>query len=213
MIESPCIVNQANFHFLCDKLSKKDKYLHSIIRRYGYPTFWMRKPNFETLVHIILEQQVSLASAKAALNRLKEKTGNIQPGNILLLSDAELKACYFSRQKIVYVRHLAQSIISNQLQLRKLRTASNETVITELKKIKGIGDWTASIFLMIALQRCDLFPIGDIALLKSIKDEMNLPNQTTKDDILQLSENWRPYRTVAAYILWHAYLKKRNIKI
>lgn len=200
---------ETEFILLCDRLCKKDIDLRLIINNYGYPPVWKRKPCFETLIHIILEQQVSLPSAKAALDKLKAKIKTIIPQKILLLTDAELKACYFSRQKIVYARQLAEAILSKQLLLKQLATAPDEKVREELKKIKGIGDWTADIYLMMALQRTDLFPTGDIALIKSIKEVKQLPANTTKEEILLLAEKWRPYRTIAAYIFWHAYLSKK----
>jgi DNA-3-methyladenine glycosylase II len=106
---------------LCKQLAKKDSHLKSIIDQYGHPPFWSRKASFETLIHIILEQQVSLASAKSALNKLKEKIGAVTPKKILSLTDAELKACYFSRQKIVYARNLAEAIESGELSVKKLQ--------------------------------------------------------------------------------------------
>jgi DNA-3-methyladenine glycosylase II len=195
---------------ICDELAANDADLLAIIEQYGYPPAWTRKPTFETLIHTILEQQVSLASAMAAMQKLKEKLQTITPAALVLLTDAELKACYFSRQKIGYARHLAQSIISGGLQLHKLNSASNENAKTELKKIKGIGEWTSDVFLMMALQRADLFPVGDIALVNSIKKVKNLPKHTSKEAILALAEQWKPYRTIAAFLLWHAYLSKRN---
>ena len=203
--------DENNFSTYCDHLAKKDIDLKLIIDTHGYPPVWKRIPNFETLIHIILEQQVSLASARSALNKLKEKIGSVTPNNVLLLTDAGLKTCYFSRQKIVYARHLATSIISKQLILEKLTTAPDETVKVELKKIKGIGDWTADVYLMMALNRTDLFPTGDIALVNSIKDVKNLPKHTSKEEILQIAAQWIPYRTIAAYLLWHSYIKKRKI--
>ncbi|MFI5186834.1 MAG: DNA-3-methyladenine glycosylase family protein, partial [Chitinophagales bacterium] len=112
--------NKDNFHSLCDRLSKKDKALNAVIKKFGYPPVWTRTASFQTLIHIILEQQVSLPSARAALNKLKEKLGIITPGKLLALSDAELKACYFSRQKMVYAKCLAQAIVSKQIDLKKL---------------------------------------------------------------------------------------------
>jgi len=202
--------DQNNFKKHCNKLAKLDADLKGIIDTHGHPPLWKRKQSFETLIHIILEQQVSLASAKAALNKLKEKIGAVTPAKILQLTDAELKACYFSRQKIVYARHLAQAIINKQLNLKNLSSASDDVVREELKKIKGIGDWTVDVYLMMVLQRSDLFPTGDIALINSIKEVKNLPKHTSKEDILLIAEKWEPYRTVAAFILWHSYLCKRN---
>ena len=156
---------------------------------------------------------MSLASAKAALDKLKERLVDITPENLLSLTDTELKACYFSRQKIIYSRELANVIVTQQLKLDHLATAPDETIRKELTKIKGIGHGTVDVYLMMALQRSDLFPVGDIALINSIKTVKQLPAQSTKEDILQLAENWRPNRTIAAFILWHAYLSKRKNKI
>lgn len=204
------VFDETNFKKYCNKLAKLDVDLKLIIDTYGHPPMWKRKHGFETLIHIILEQQVSLDSAKAALNKLKERIRIVTPQKILLLTDSELKACYFSRQKIVYARHLAQAIINKQLDLKKLSLADDGNVRSELKKIKGIGDWTVDVYLMMVLQRSDLFPLGDIALINSIKEVKNLPKQMSKDDISLLADKWRPYRTVAAFILWHSYLCRRN---
>lgn len=194
----------------CDHLAKKDKHLKQVIDTYSYPPLWKRKHGFETLIHIILEQQVSLASARAALNKLKEKIGTVTPEKVLSLTDAELKACYFSRQKIIYARHLAEAILGKQLDLKKLAVAPDEEVRTELKKIKGIGDWTVDVYLMMVLQRADLFPLGDIALVNSLKETKNLPKHTSKEELLLHSKKWSPHRTIAAFILWHSYLSRRK---
>ncbi|MBL7738302.1 MAG: DNA-3-methyladenine glycosylase 2 family protein [Chitinophagaceae bacterium] len=202
-----------NFVLLCDQLAKKDKEFKGIIRQYGHPPMWTRPATFQTLILTILEQQVSLASAYAAFKKLKEKVGLVTPAKILSLSDAELRACYFSRQKTVYARCLAEAIRSKQLSLKKLSDAPDEEVRTELKKIKGIGDWTVDVYLMHALQRTDLFPLGDIALVNSLKEVKGLHPLVTKEKMLALAEPWRPYRTIASMILWHAYIQKRGIKI
>jgi DNA-3-methyladenine glycosylase II len=202
--------NELNLKSIFDILTKKDADLKRIIHQYGYPPFWNRKPNFETLVHIILEQQVSLASAKAALNKLKEKIGTVAPNKILLLTDEELRACYFSRQKILYVRQLAQPIVSKQLNLSQLKNLPDDIAKAALKNIKGIGDWTAEVYLMMALQRADLFPAGDIGLVISIKEQKKLLENPSRQEILLMAEKWKPYRTLAAYILWHGYLSKRK---
>ncbi len=202
-----------NFYRLCNKLAEKDSHLRFVIKTHGYPPFWSRTPSFATLVNIILEQQVSLASAKSAFLKLQEKAGHITPEKILQLTNEELKACYFSRQKITYAKHLAAAIVNNELQIEKLNELPDDFIRTELKKLKGIGDWTVDVYLMMALNRCDCFPTGDIALIKSIKEVKDLPVETTKEEILQIAETWRPNRTVAAFLLWHAYIVKRNIKL
>lgn len=205
--------NNNNFRRICSKLAERDKHLRGIIKQYGYPPMWTRPATFQTLILTILEQQVSLASAYAAFKKLKENIGFVTPQKILLLSDAELKACYFSRQKIIYARELATSIQTKKLVLKKLSDQHEDDIRHELKKIKGIGDWTVDVFMMHSLQRTDLFPLGDIALVNSLKDVKQLPKHTSKEEILKIAESWRPYRTIAAMILWHAYIQKRRIKI
>lgn len=205
--------HKANFSALCDVLSKKDLHLKNIVRQYGYPPMWTRPANFQTLIHIILEQQVSLASAKAAFLKLKEKLVTITPEKLLQLTDAELKACYFSRQKIVYARHLATAIVSKQLNLEKLSLLPDEKIREELKRIKGIGDWTVDIYLLFALQRTDIFPTGDLAMVNAFKEIKRLEKQVSKEEVIALSENWKPHRSVATMILWHYYIQKRGLRI
>ena len=203
---------KGNFHSLCDKLAKKDKHLRSILHEYGYPPMWTRTASFQTLVHIILEQQVSLASARAALNKLIEKLGTITPGKFVVLSDEELRACYFSRQKTVYARSLAQAIISKQINLKKLSTLEDAEIRQQLKTIKGIGDWTVDVYLLFALQRTDVFPLGDLAMVNALKGVKNLPKETSQEKLLVLAESWRPYCSISTMLLWHYYIQKKGIK-
>lgn len=202
-----------NFHQLCKDLAKRDPHLKNIIKEHGLPPMWTRPATFSTLILVILEQQVSLASAYAAFRKLKEKIRHVTPERLLALSDEELRACYFSRQKIGYARGLANAIQSKELRLKKFHKHSDEEVRVELKKLKGIGDWTVDVYLMHALQRTDLFPLGDIALVNSLKEVKQLPAGITKEEMLAIAEPWRPYRTIAAMILWHAYIQKRGIKL
>ena len=138
---------------------------------------------------------------------------NITPENLLLLTDEELKACYFSRQKIIYARELAIAVRDKKLTLKRLGSKHENEVRHELKKIKGIGDWTVDVYLMHSLQRTDLFPLGDIALVNSLKEVKQLHPKISREEMLKIAEPWRPYRTIASMILWHAYIKKRNIKL
>ena len=199
-----------NFISYCELLAAKDVHLKEIINQYGYPPCWSRTPSFTTLIYIILEQQVSLAAAKAAFLKLEAAIDHITPEKILQLTVAEMKACYFSRQKTIYARQLSEAVLNGQLQVEVLTEMSDDDVRTTMKKIKGIGDWTVDVFLMMALHRFDCFPTGDIALIKSIKEVKLLPLHSTKETILAVAEQWRPYRTIAAFLLWHAYLEKRK---
>lgn len=205
--------DETNFHSLCDNLAQHDAHLNNIIQTYSYPPFWSRTPTFATLIHIILEQQVSLASAKAAFLKLQEKIGHFTPKKLLQLTNEEMKACYFSRQKIVYAKALAMAIVTREIVIKEFNELDDASIKNKLQKIKGIGNWTTDVFLMMALHRCDCFPAGDIALIKSIKEVKDLPASTTKEEILLMANTWKPYRTIAAYLLWHAYIKKRNIKL
>ena len=202
-----------NFHLFCDKLIKKDKDLRRIIKEHGYPPMWIRPNTFQSLILSILEQQVSLASAYAAYKKLKERIGYVTPQKILSLSDKELRNCYFSRQKIVYARELANTIVSGKINLRKLALLSDDEIRIQMIEIKGIGHWTIDVYLMHALQRTDLFPLGDIALVNSLKEVKQLPKDISKEEMLAIAEPWRPYRTIASMILWHDYIKKRGIKL
>jgi DNA-3-methyladenine glycosylase II len=174
---------------------------------------WTRPASFQTLVLTILEQLVSLASAYAAFKRLKDKIGFVTPAKILRMTDEELRACSFSRQKIIYVRELALAIQSKKLRLKNFHEAHEDEVRIQLTAIKGIGDWTVDVYLMHALQRTDLFPLGDIALVNSLREIKSLDKTISKQHMLEIAESWRPYRTIASMLLWHAYIKKRNIVI
>jgi DNA-3-methyladenine glycosylase II len=196
------------YHSFCDQLAATDPHLASIIHDHGYPPFWSRENTFETLVHVILEQQVSLASALSALNKLKERVQEITPARLLMLTDEELKACYFSRQKTAYVKYLAEALLSGQLNLTELESLPDEEVRIKLTTLKGIGNWTVDIYLLMVLHRTDIFPIGDLAIVNAFKRLKQLPATTPKEDLLLLAEQWRPYRSVAAMLLWHYYLSK-----
>lgn len=203
--------NKTNFTLFCDKLARKDPGLKGILKQYGYPPMWTRPATFQTLILTILEQQVSLASAYAAFKKLREKIGYVTPAKILALSDEEMRAVYFTRQKMGYARELARAIQSRKLVLKKLGSLTDEEVREQLIQLKGIGHWTIDVYLMHALQRTDLFPLGDIALVNSLKHIKELPPHTTKEELLSIAEPWRPYRTIAAMMLWHAYIKRKGI--
>ncbi|MCX2585590.1 DNA-3-methyladenine glycosylase family protein [Pedobacter sp. MR22-3] len=201
-----------NYHALCNTLAAQDPDLNHVLMKYGYPPFWSRANTFESLVHIILEQQVSLASALAALNKLKAKIGEIDPVAFLRLTDEELKACYFSRQKTVYVRDLAQKIINGELSLAILASLSADEIRLQLKRVKGVGDWTVDIYLLFILHHSDIFPLGDLAAVNALKNLKNLQKDTSKEELSAIATQWKPYRTIAVMMLWHFYLEERKIK-
>ncbi len=195
-----------NFHALCDQVASSDEQLDMIVKQYGYPPFWSRPNTYESLVHIILEQQVSLASALASLKKLQEKTGNLTPAALLTLTDEELRACYVSRQKIIYLRGLAEALEQGDLNLERLATEPDESIREQLIRLKGIGHWTVDVYLIFVLHRADVFPIGDLGVVNAIKRVKSLPKDAPRELMLELAEGWRPYRTIATMLLWHYYL-------
>ncbi|UCH03252.1 MAG: DNA-3-methyladenine glycosylase 2 family protein [Candidatus Bathyarchaeota archaeon] len=192
-----------------DELIDRDHHLRQVIVKHGYPPLWPRKPGFHTLVKIILEQQVSLASAQAAYDKLLERVNHLTPENFIALNDLELKQIGFSRQKIKYCRILSESILSSDLDLGELTEYSDERVMAALTDLKGVGPWTAGIYLLLALRRPDVWPIGDHALLVSMRDVKHLSRIPSNETAVEIAKAWRPWRSVAARILWHNYLSER----
>lgn len=199
-----------NFQQLCDGLASADADLALVTRTYGYPPMWNRPNTFDSLIHIILEQQVSLASALAALEKLRARLGTVTPEGLLALSDEELRACYFSRQKTGYARHLAQALHTGALDLATLEKMPDTEVRETLMKLKGIGDWTVDIYLIFVLQRTDVFPPGDLAAVNALKRLKKLPKETPREEWLTHTEAWRPHRSIATMLLWHYYLSHRG---
>ncbi len=200
-----------DFTFYCDLLAAKDKRLKQVITDYGYPPFWHRPPGYESLVRIILEQQVSLASAFACFWKLKKKVGNITPKKVLSLSDNDLKECGFSRQKIEYVRNLALAIAEKKLSLPGLLTKKSDEIREELITIKGIGHWTIDVYLLNCLHKLDIFPVGDLVLIKSLKNTGLIGKKDSKKDILKKAERYKPYRSILSILLWHKYINENGI--
>jgi len=203
---------KTNFYSICDQLAATDADLAAIINTYGYPPLWSRPNTFETLVHIILEQQVSLASALSALNKLKERVGELTPARLLLLTDEEMRACYCSRQKITYIKYFAEALLSGHIKLNELEHLPNDAIRAQLITLKGIGHWTIDVYLMFVLQRADIFPIGDLAAVNAMKKVKHLPASTPKEELVIIATNWQPYRTVATMLLWHFYLSELAAK-
>jgi DNA-3-methyladenine glycosylase II len=174
----------------------------------GVPPLWAREPGFPTLVHIILEQQVSLASARAAFDKLRAEVDPLTPAGVLVLDDEALKRIGFSRQKTVYLRYLANAIVTGTFDVDALATMPDEQVRAQLISLKGIGPWSAEIYLLMALCRADAWPAGDLALQVAAQSIKGLPARPDPVALNELAEQWRPWRAVAARLLWHHYLNK-----
>ena len=192
-----------------DELAARDPHIGAVIEKHGYPPLWAREPGFPTLVKIILEQQVSLSSAKAAYDKLLMRINPLTPEKFLTLDDAELKQIGFSRQKTRYCRILAETIQSGELDLAELNQYSDKEVSETLTALKGIGPWTAGIYLLMALRRPDIWPRGDLALLTSMQEVKQLPERPDNEKAAEIANAWKPWRSVGARILWHSYLSER----
>ena len=194
------------------ELAQRDEELAGIVARWGPPPLWAREPGFPTLVWMILEQQVSLASARAAFNRLGDVLGEITPTRFLQLDDATLRGIGFSRQKTGYGRYLAQAIADGRFDPDGLAVADDDTVRAELVKLKGIGPWTAEIYLLMVLLRPDAWPIHDLALAVAVQQVKGLAERPGPEALAAVAEPWRPWRAVAARVLWHHYLSERDLR-
>lgn len=176
-----------------------------VIELYGMPPQWGREEGFPTLIRIILEQQVSLASGKAAFDRLATASGEVVPERFLQFTNEELKAIGFSRQKSNYGRYVSNAILAGDLLLEGFAALDDEAVRTELTSIKGIGIWTANIYLLMAMQRADVWPKGDIALAAAFQQLTGLDSRPSNETMEKISVAWSPWRSVAARLLWHFY--------
>jgi len=190
-------------------LSRRDPDLARIIKDFGPPPMWPRKPGFATLLYIILEQQVSLASAKAAYDRLLAAASPLTPERFLEFDDAELKRIGFSRQKTGYGRELSRAILSRQIDLAAIEAMNDDEARSALTAIKGIGSWSADIYLLMALRRPDIWPSHDLALAVSVQRAKRLRSRPTPDRLERIGAAWKPWRAVAARMLWHDYLSRR----
>lgn len=192
-----------------DYLFQKNAIFKDIVDTYGLPPIPRRPQGFETLVLLILEQQVSIDSAKATFLKIKAHT-NCSPETLSILSEEEFRAFGVSRQKTNYIKILSQTILNKELDIESLASKSAQQVREELIKLKGIGNWTIDIYLMFCLQEPDLIPLGDIAVVNTIKELLGIHD---KQEMEIHTQQWSPYRSYATYLLWHYYLKnrKRNI--
>ena len=212
MQDSHTALNEDVFSQGVRLLTERDEHLANVVQAYGQPPPWVREPGFPTLVYIILEQQVSLASAKAAFDRLQDAVKPLTPKGFLKLNDAELLRIGFSRQKTLYTRLLAESLARRHFDLRYLHDLPDDSAHKMLMAFKGIGRWTADIYLLSALRRPDIWPAGDLALATAVQEVKRLRKRPSPEKLEALSKPWRPWRAVAARLFWHAYLCKRGLK-
>ena len=204
------LVDEQTFAQAARQLCERDADLAAAVKRYGQPALWTREPGFPSLIYIILEQQVSLASARALFARLQAVVRPFTPGRFLKLSELEMRQLGFSRQKAHYTRLLADAIERKQFALHRLHELEDELARQHLVGLKGIGPWTADIYLLSALRRPDIWPVGDLALATAVQEVKRLRKRPSPERLEIMSKPWRPWRAVAARLFWHAYLCKRG---
>lgn len=205
----PIQLNQDLLLQATSELAARDEHLAGVVARYGPPPMWNRPHGFSTLLYIILEQQVSLASARAAYDRLLAAANPLTPARLLEFNDEELKTIGFSRQKAGYARHISRLILERRLDLDAVASLEDDLARAALLAVKGVGPWTADIYLLMVLLRPDVWPHGDRALALSVQRVMGLPETPAYEDLGRMALSWRPWRAVAARLFWHDYLSRK----
>lgn len=194
-------------------LAARDKHLATIFRTHGVPPLWKRNAGFPTLVHIILEQQVSLRSGKAMFDRLNSAIQPFEPDLFVRQGEMFLRSLGVTRQKSSYLIHLSSLLVEGELSLAKLSLLTDEDARASLMKVKGIGTWSADVYLLMAMRRADIWPAGDLALAVAAQEIFNLKTRPTPEKLERLAEQWRPFRAVAARMLWQYYLSRKASRL
>ena len=202
----PLTLDEPTLLAAVDVLAAADTDLARIVERHGAPPLWPREPGFETLVRIILEQQVSLTSGEAAFRRLERAAGAVEPRAVHGLGEPGMRAAGITRQKARYLVAFASAVDEGRLELDALVDASDDEVRRRLIELPGIGPWTADVYLLLALRRADIWPVGAMALAASVGHVKRLATRPGPAEMATIGESWRPWRAVAARLLWHAYL-------
>ena len=210
MLPLPEILNLETYRQAIAELASRDPDLALVLSEWGEPPFWTQEAGFVGLVISILAQQVSLESAQAAFSKLEQAIGTVTPDLFLTLDDSALKQVGFSRQKASYVRGIASAILTGEVDLRALAATDNDLARQKLMELKGVGPWTADAYLLFSLCRADAWPTGDLALIKAIQDVRGLPAPLEAEEADAIADQWRPWRGVAARMLWFHYLSARG---
>jgi DNA-3-methyladenine glycosylase II len=208
----PQTLTESSLYRAAKTLARRDSDLAFVFKNLGPPPLWARPPGFSTLIKIILEQQVSLASAASLFARLKKNTTPFRPARMIELGEAHLKSQGLTRQKTAYCLDLAEALSNKRLRLGQLSLMSDADVKNALMEIKGLGSWSADVYLLMVLRRPDIFPATDLALVTAVTELKQLPARPNTVQFLEMAEAWRPYRSVAARMLWQFYLAKRSAR-
>lgn len=197
--------DQTRLQLALEHLAGADRHMARALAEIGPPPPRAQPASFATLMHVIVAQQVSTHAARAISQRLTERVGTLLPASFLALGDDDLRAIGFSRQKVVYGRDLAAAFADGRLAIAKLRRLDDEAAIAALSAVKGIGRWSAEVFLLFSLQRPDVMPAQDLALMVAAQRLKRLKERPTPKQLLKIAETWRPYRSYGARMLWHYY--------
>lgn len=191
-------------------LARAEPRFAHIVKRHGAPPLWPREPGFETLVLLMLEQQVSLAQARAMYTRVAGATGSVTPANVAKLGEAGLRALGVTRQKSAYLAALAMQLERKSLDLDALASLPDVEAGAALVALHGVGPWTAQCYLLFALRRSDVFPAADLALMEAVRGLWKLRARPSPEALARRARAWSPHRAVAARLLWHHYLSERG---
>lgn len=205
-------LNKRNLAAAAKRLAEEQEEFAIVLAAYGTPPLWDRPAGFATLLQIILEQQVSLASAKACFDKLGAHLGEVTPAALMRVNDNELRMIGFSRQKAAYARHLAEAVLEQRIDLNSIHLMEDAEAKAELTRLKGVGEWTSDIYLLMAMLRPDVMPKGDIALHAAYQKLTRADKRPGSDEFLVTAQKWRPFRSVAARLLWHYYLSEKRAR-
>ncbi len=211
-------LDRAALRRACDELARREPALAAALERHGYPPLWRRRGGFATLVTIILEQQVSLDSARALYRRLEQRLGTVDAPAVRALGEAGLRGLGLTRQKAAYCARLAARVEDGRTSFHRIARADDAAARSALLAIDGVGPWTADVYLLFVAGRPDIWPPGDVALIRSVEEVFGIDagdgGLRMRDAACQaLAERWRPWRSVAARLLWHAYLERRGRRV
>ena len=205
-LKVPTTLNDERLAQAAIELARQDEDLARLLKDHGTPPLWGRQPGFATLVRIILEQQVSLASADAMYRRLTSAIPAITAQSIIEAGALHLRSFGVTRQKAAYFINVAEAIQSGELDLESLAKETDELAIEKLVAVKGVGPWTAKIYLLMVLGRPDVWPVGDVALATAVQNLRGWQKRPTQPELSEIAQAWRPHRATAARMLWHYYL-------
>lgn len=197
-----------DLHMAVRHLVRREPRFGEIVGRHGMPPLWPREPGFGTLALLMLEQQVSLAQARTMFQRIVIAAGEMTPRAVHSLGEEGLRAIGVTRQKSSYLHRLAAQLVDESLDLRALEAMPDAAAIEALDALHGVGLWTAQCYLLFALRRADVFPCADLALMESVRVAWRLRSRPGPDAMQKRAEAWRPWRAVAARLLWHRYLSE-----